>query len=441
MPDYRRQELWLFAGLAALAFTTGILTERLLLCLLLGLLVYLAWHLYHLAHLPVRLDSRLPSDSPPPFGLWGGVYRDINSLQTDSRNREQRLTSLQDRLQDAVAALPEAIVILGRNGTVDWTNPAAEQLLGIDYLTDSGQLFQHLVRDPVLEEYLADGVFDQPLVFSPPANRSKIVSLFVTSLGRHPQQMIVASDITHQYHLDSAQRDFVANISHELRTPLTVITGLLEQMQTDSGALSTYQRPVELMQKQAQRMAELISDLLTLSHLELNKQPPVVDEINVPELLAGIAEEARALGKPTGHVIQLEIDSAAGLRGDRKELRTAISNLVTNAIQHTPNRTTVRIHWGIDEKRACLDVSDNGGGIPARHLPRLTERLYRVDSSRSRNTGGTGLGLAIVKYVLDRHGAGLEISSTTGRGSTFSCHFPVAGIIRPEMVRDSTVAD
>ena len=428
MPVQRKQELWLLLTIAVVAVTAGMLSGRLLLCLLLGMLIYLAWHLFNLVRLPGLLAGKSSSGPLRSFGLWKGVYRDIEALHASTRQREQGLTHSLGCFRDAVSALPLAVVILDQEGKIDWVNPAAERLLGVDYPGSSGQVFLQLVRDPVLEEYLGNKVFEQPLVFSPPANRSKIISMFVTALGGQ-QQMIVASDITSQYHLDAAQRDFVANISHDLRTPLTVISGLLEQIQTDSSELPVDERYIELMQSQALRMGELISDLLTLSRLELNRQPPAEDEVNVTELLELVANEARTLGNASSHIIQLDLESAAGLRGDRKELRTAVSNLVTNAICHTPERTEVHILWRVDETGAYLSVSDNGEGIAARHLTRLTERLYRVDSSRSRNTGGTGLGLAIVKHVLERHGAELEISSKAGHGTTFTCRFPATSII------------
>jgi len=429
MPNHWKEESWLLSGILVVAVTAGVLSGRLLLCLLVGLLAYLAWHIHNLRRFTGLIAGKLPGDTLRPFGLWKNVYREIDSLRAENLKRENRLSHLQPRFRDAVSALPEAVVILGKKGEIDWVNPAAERLLGIDYPASSGQVFQDLVRDPVLEEYLTGAAFDQPLVFSPPANRAKIVSVYVTALGKQQKQMIVASDITRQYHLDSAQRDFVANISHELRTPLTVISGLLEQILADNSGIPVDRRSIELMQSQAIRMGELITDLLALSHLELNEQPPEIDEVNVPELLAAIVDEARTLGKSTGHVIHLNIESSARLSGDKKELRAAISNLVTNAIRHTPKRTEVHIRWRVDKEGAHLSVSDTGEGIAARHLPRLTERLYRVDSGRSRNTGGTGLGLAIVKHILERHGAELEISSTVGRGSSFTCHFPLASAI------------
>lgn len=424
MPDGWKEELQLLLGITLPAAGAGVLWEGPLPGIAAGLFAYLAWHLYHLACLLGRLAGRQPRPACLPFGLWRVVFRDIDALRAKSRKRKSRLARLRNRFHDAVSALSEAVVILDRNARIGWINPAARQLLGIGDSGCTGQRFIDTVRDPILHEYLAGGDFARPLVFSPATSRARILSLYVVPIARQRQQMIVASDISRQYHLDAALRDFVANISHELRTPLTVLSGLLEQMQTAGGGSPADRRPLELMRNQTTRMSELISDLLTLCSLELNEQPPASDDIDVRELLTSLIEEARTLGRASAHQVELDIESAAGLRGERKELHTAISNLLTNAIRHTPQRTVVRVRWWSDATGAHLAVSDSGEGIAARHLPRLTERLYRVDASRSRATGGTGLGLAIVKHILERHGAELEITSTPGHGSTFTCHFP-----------------
>jgi len=442
MPVFLQEELWLFLGITAAAVVAGLLTGRLLLCLLAGLFAYLAWHLLQLLRLPRLIAGGLPPGTSRPYGVWKEIYHELDLLNSDIRAREHRLEGqIQNQFQDAISALPDAVIILGPQGHIEWMNPAAVQLLGIDYPGSHGQRLLDRVRDPILEEYLGNRVFDQPLIFSPPANRSRIVTLRVTSLGRRQQQLVIARDITRQYHLDAAQLDFVANISHELRTPLTVIYGLLEQLQTGHGETPTDSRSIELMQSQAMRMNELIADLLTLSRLESSQQPAATDAIDVQALLTAIADEARTLGKASGHDIVVHIESSASLLGSGKDIYTALSSLVSNAIKHTPNRTRVDIHWQTDADGARLSVSDNGEGIAARHLPRLTERLYRVDSSRSRDTGGTGLGLAIVKNILDRHGATLNISSTIGRGSSFSCHFTPDRVIHPETVRDPADTD
>lgn len=432
---YLKQELLIFLGVVIVSGATGALTGWPLPCLLLGLLGYLGWHLYHLVRLPGLLGSDTTSGLASPAGLWGAVHAKIRYIHESSRNHEHALSQSVNRFRDAVAALPDAVVILNRHGVIEWSNPAAESLLAITP-DSSGQVFSQQVTDPVLDEYLAAGNYTQPLVFTAPVNRAIILSLLVTPLDKHRQQLIVASDISRRYHLDKVKRDFVANVSHELRTPLTVISGLLEQMETGDMDSGTLERATELMQQQAHRMRELVSDLLTLSRLESEVASSRSDPVQVPELLTAIVEEARALSGTAGHVLQLHMKSPHGLRGNPKELRTAFSNLITNAIQHTPNRAEIRIDWIVDPDGAHLSVSDTGEGIPARHIPRLTERLYRVDASRSRDTGGTGLGLAIVKHVLDQHDAELEITSEIGRGSTFTCHFPAERVITPDTDKD-----
>lgn len=432
MPANWITEFWLFLGVVLVAAVAGGLTGWLLPCLLLGLLGYLGWHLYHLAHLPGLLREATRHGPFPATGLWKDVHREIQHLQATSHKRERRLSRFLNRFRNAVTALPDAVVLLGREGNIEWSNPAAESLLGIDCQASQGRDFADLVHDPVIEEYLAGRDFEQPLVFTAPVNKTKVLTLYVTfpRTDQH-QQMIVARDITRQYHLDTSQRDFVANVSHELRTPLTVISGLLEQTAAGGADPSIQKRATELMRKQAARMNNLISDLLTLSRLETRDESPRVGRVQVPDLLAAIMEEARTLSGASGHVLHLDILSPEGLYGDTNELHTAFSNLVTNAIRHTPNRAEVRIRWSVDDAGGHFSVSDTGEGISARHLPRLTERLYRVDASRSRDTGGTGLGLAIVKYVLERHGAELEITSKAGHGSTFSCHFPIERVMTP----------
>jgi two-component system phosphate regulon sensor histidine kinase PhoR len=330
--------------------------------------------------------------------------------------------------------------MVDRHETIEWFNPAAGSLLGINTGDKPEQIFSARVNDPVLDEYLATGKFTEPLVFSAPGNRTIILSMYVVPLDNE-QKMIVASDISRQYHLDVMKRDFAANISHELRTPLTVISGLLEQIEAGDMGEVDQDRAIVLMQQQATRMRELVSDLLALAQLESRPQSSADEYVPVPELLTDIAAEVRSLSGTAGHAVQLEIQSPDGLLGNRQELRTAFSNLVVNAVQHTPQRTEVRIRWIVDSAGAHLSITDTGEGIAVRHIPRLTERLYRVDASRSRASGGTGLGLAIVKHVLDHHNAELEINSEPGRGSTFTCHFPGKRVSSPEAERGISASD
>ena len=429
MPNHWQEELRLFLGIAFIAGLAGTLTGQLLPCLLLGLLLYLGWHLTQLARLShlLRQDGR---DEPRPRGLWKGIVREVQDLHISCDTHGRKLSYQLDRFRDAVITLPDAVVILDPSGQVDWSNPAAGNLLGIVWPDAQGRLLITLAPDPVLGDYLASADFSMPLVITSPASRAKILSIFIAPLQHEASRlMIVARDITRQYYLDAAQRDFVANVSHELRTPLTVISGLAEQLSMDEPDPVTLPRSTGLILQQARRMSELVSDLLTLSRLEIRQQPALDEHVPIAELLTAIIEEARTLSGAAQHVLQLDIRSPAGLRGNAKELRTAFSNLVTNAIRHTPNQAEVRVRWQVDPAGAHLSVTDSGEGIAARHIPRLTERLYRVDASHSRDTGGTGLGLAIVKQGLEHHEAELEIVSAVGGGSTFTCHFPPARVV------------
>jgi two-component system phosphate regulon sensor histidine kinase PhoR len=429
MPNDWQEELLLFLGIALIAGLAGTLTGQLLPCLLLGLLLYLGWHLTQLARLS-HLLGQDGQDGPRPRGLWKDIVRKVQGLHISNDTHNRKLSYQLDRFRDVVTTLPDAVVILDPSGRVDWSNPAAGNLLDIVWPDSQGRLLTTLAPDPVLGDYLANADFAMPLVITSPANRAKILSVFIAPLQHEANRlMIVARDITRQYYLDTAQRDFVANVSHELRTPLTVISGLAEQLNTDAPDPATLPRSTGLILQQARRMRELVSDLLTLSRLEKQQESAPDEHVPIAELLMTIIEEARTLSGAAQHVLRLDIHSQDGLRGNAKELRTAFSNLVTNAIRHTPNQAEVRVRWQVDSAGAHLSVTDTGEGIAARHIPRLTERLYRVDASHSRDTGGTGLGLAIVKHVLEHHEAELDIISTVGGGSTFICHFPPARVI------------
>lgn len=430
MPKYWQDELRLFLAIVLTGSLAGTLTGQLLPCLLLGLLIYLAWYLHQLARLPhlLRQDGQA---GPRATGLWQGIVHEVRDLQRRKDARSDDLSRQLDRFRDTANTLPHAVVILDPSGRIDWSNPAAGSLLDINWPDSQGQLLTALAPDPVLREYLANGDFSRPLVIGSQTDRTKILSVFVTPLKHEASRlMVVAQDITRQYYLDATRRDFVANVSHELRTPLTVISGLAEQLNMDMPDPATLSQSTGLILQQARRMSELVSDLLTLSRLEMRQEAAPDEYVPVAELLTTIIEEARTVSGAAQHVFQLDIRSPEGLRGSEKELCTAFSNLVINAVKHTPDQAEIRVKWLVDHAGAHLSVTDTGEGIAARHIPRLTERLYRVDASHSRDTGGTGLGLAIVKHVLEHHEAELEIISTVGGGSTFTCHFPTERVIR-----------
>ena len=429
--DHWREELRLILAIALVASLAGWLTEQLLLCLLLGLLVYIGWHLYQLACLP-HLLKQDHCRTPHPTGLWKNIVTDIQELHARNLSERRDLSDQLDRFRDTVNALPDGVVILDTSKQVEWSNPAAGDLLGVTWPDSKNRLLTTLAPDPVLDEYLAGNQFTLPQVITSPANPAIILSIFITPLTEENRRlMLVASDITRQYYLDKARRDFLANISHELRTPLTVIYGLAELLNMDEPEQGRQKHPTGLILKQAARINDLVSDLLTLSRLETQQEPAPEEHVPVSELLSTIIEEAHTLSGPARHELKLDIRSPEGLLGNRKELHTAFSNLVTNAVRHTPNQAEISVLWRVDSAGAHLSVVDTGEGIAARHIPRLTERLYRVDASHSRDTGGTGLGLAIVKHILEHHEAELEITSTVGGGSNFTCHFPPERISCP----------
>jgi two-component system phosphate regulon sensor histidine kinase PhoR len=425
-----KEELALLFGSSIVAVLAGKLTGWTLPCLLAGLLGYLCWHLYQLLRLPPLLANRRAA-GPHAYGLWRDAITAIHSRLAEDSVRRGELESLAAGFRSTINALPDAVITLDLAGHITWANLAAARLLDIAWPAAAGSTVTALIPDPLVREYMARADFTQPLVCNAPADPARILSLMVVRPDDESgQHLLVARDITRQYHLDTTKRDFVANISHELRTPLTVISGLAAQLGLDSSNHPGLQRPAQLMLQQVRRMNEMITDLLILSRLETQVESRLKEDVDVADMLATIVEEARALSGSDRHVVLLEIKSPAGLLGDGRELRTTFTNLVTNAVRHTPPRSEVRVRWCTHRDGASFSVTDSGAGIAARHLPRLTERFYRVDPSRSRDTGGSGLGLAIVKHILDRHDANLEISSKVGGGSTFTCHFPPQRVVR-----------
>jgi two-component system phosphate regulon sensor histidine kinase PhoR len=296
--------------------------------------------------------------------------------------------------------------------------------MDIHWPRDEGRPIGDILCHPELRAYLASGDYHRPLELAPEHNRVIMLSLRITPFGdRKRQRLLVGRDITKIYHLNMIRRDFVANASHELRTPLTVIAGFLENLADAPSTPEPHRRPLSLMQRQTERMRCIIEDLLTLSRLEMDEEPGDTEPVDVADELETILHEASALSDGQ-HRFETDIDDALLLDGHQLELRSAFSNLVHNAVRHTAPGTRIRVSWGRGSEGPEFRVEDDGEGIPAEHLPRLTERFYRVDRARSRASGGTGLGLAIVKHVLNRHQARLAIESELGAGSRFTCRFP-----------------
>ena len=397
--------------------------------LALGLGFYLGWTLKQLLRLHEWLRHHKPDEAPPDgYGLWGEVFDSIYHLQRRDQRVRGRLQAVIDRVQESTAALKDAVIMLDSDGNLEWWNLAAETLLGLKTPQDSGQPVTNLVRHPRFKEYFEQGNYGEPLDIPSPVNDHLRIQLYITRYGNNEHLMLVR-DVTRIHQLEQMRKDFIANVSHELRTPLTVICGYLETLLDNVDDVNPrWKRPLSQMQQQGERMQTLLNDLLLLAKLEATDYPSDNQPVAVAPLLRSIRSDAQALSGQRNQTITLEVESDCALKGSEAELRSAFSNLVFNAVKYTPDGGSVRIRWWADSAGAHLSVQDSGVGIDNKHLARLTERFYRVDSSRNANTGGTGLGLAIVKHVLLRHRARLEISSVLGHGSTFTCHFAPAQV-------------
>ncbi|MFV3306945.1 phosphate regulon sensor histidine kinase PhoR [Pseudomonas sp. NY15181] len=390
-----------------------------------ALAAYLGWSLWQLLRLYKWLKTHQSDEAPPDgYGLWGEVFDSIYHLQRRNQKARGRLQAVIDRMQESTAALRDGMILLDRDGNLEWWNQSAERLLGLKSPQDGGQPVTNLVRHPRFKEYFAHEDYREPLELTSPINDNLRLQFHITLYGAGEHLMLVR-DVTRVHQLEQMRKDFVANVSHELRTPLTVIAGYLETLLDNVEDVNPrWTRALQQMQQQAGRMQNLLNDLLLLAKLEATDYPADNKPVAVDLLLLSIRNDAQALSGSRSHRISLEADSKVKLKGSEAELRSAFSNLVFNAVKYTPDEGEIRIRWWADEQGAHLAVQDSGIGIDPKHLPRLTERFYRVDSSRNASTGGTGLGLAIVKHVLLRHRASLDISSVPGKGSSFTCNFP-----------------
>ena len=397
--------------------------------LLAGVGIYMAWHLHNLYRLFRWLQDGHRFHPPEASGIWGEVFHLLYRLQLRNRKRKRRLTGLIKRFQEATAAMPDATVILDRDGTIEWFNGAAQNLLGLQPGRDVGQRIVNLIRYPEFTPFLAKRGPVEPLRMPAPVDGGLTLSVRVVPYGKE-QRLLIGRDISQQLRLEQMRRDFVANVSHELRTPLTVVSGFVETLLDEREDYPQHVlRSLVLMQQQTSRMQHIVEDLLLLSRLETDRNRPPHEVVAVPAVLAMIEEGVEPLVEQKGQTLILESDASLWIYGAEKELYSAFTNLVTNAVRYTPDGGEMRVRWHRDEAGAHFEVRDTGVGIAPQHIPRLTERFYRVDVGRSRDVGGTGLGLAIVKHVISRHGGNLRISSTINKGSTFSCDFPDSLIV------------
>ncbi len=420
----------MLALLLALAALGGALAGHAWEALAVAALLVIGWHYWRLQRVLERLTARRRQPLPTRAlgrgrGAWSELERLLHRSQVETRGRKTRLLEMLRAYRAVAAALPDAVVVVERNSQrVMWFNEAGTSMLGLQYPAALGAPLAECLKPLSLSHWLAAGRHAEPLeVTSPGGGATLSLKLIPYS---ESLWLLVARDVTRLLRLERMRRDFVANVSHELRTPLTVLHGYLDMMDDEEDP--ERQPMIREMQQQSQRMAQLVEDLLTLSRLESAEQLPGEDRIAMAAMLDTLRREAAALGQGR-HRIRIEDQAGVDLWGGARELHSAFSNLVSNAVRHTGNEGELVIRWRHGEGgEVVLEVVDSGYGIAPAHLPRLTERFYRVSASRSRESGGTGLGLAIVKHALHLHQARLEIRSEVGVGSTFSCHFGAARV-------------
>jgi len=379
-----------------------------------------AWQLHKLGEW--LGDARLETIPEGP-GIWDDVFSQLYQMVKKHNQTKQKLATQLLQMEQATAALPEGVAILNDANRIEWFNPIAQQHFDLDIEHDIMQDITYLVRQPEFIRYLHKSDFSKPLMMRPARHDEMVVSIKLIPYGGN-KRLLISRDITQFERIESMRRDFVANVSHELRTPLTVVNGFVENLQDmpDLGH-DDARRALGLMSEQTKRMENLVADLLTLSRLESNQNPVHNEMVDINELLDEVCQEGNLLSNKK-HDLRSEVEGNAMMPGNREELRSAFDNLLGNAIRYTPEGGLICLRWYARGGQQVFSVKDSGIGIPAQHISRLTERFYRVDSSRSRETGGTGLGLAIVKHIAMRHQATLEIFSEEGKGSTFSLVFP-----------------
>lgn len=424
MTDYWRIEiqrvLWISGTGFALAFITG----HWLPSLLIVALCYIAWMLFKLRQLQRWLiNGQSPETMPDSDGAWEQIAYLIHKAQQKSAERKKKQLDLLMRFNNILSALPDGAVLLDETNHIQWANKSASALLGIHEKTDLGERIDNLVRNPDLHKALEESS-DKEIRFIGPQddNLTLSASILPVQVGL---RLLSVRDISQSINLQKTRKAFIANASHELRTPLTVLMGYLELFESEPHLPASMLSALQQAREQAERMNQIIHDMLTLSRLENQEYAPTVGKtVHVPELIDSIATSiSDTLGSET-HTIDTHVDKTLLVSGIEQDIVSVINNLLANAVRHTPAGTHIRVEWRRRKSgHACLIVEDNGPGIPKEHIPHLAERFYRVDTGRSRANGGTGLGLSIVKHVMQRHNGYLHITSQPGQ-TIFQACFP-----------------
>ncbi|MEO8304713.1 MAG: phosphate regulon sensor histidine kinase PhoR [Betaproteobacteria bacterium] len=420
------------AAVAALAFgaTWAIAVLAIGLCTLVGM------YLWQLDRLARWADAGIDAIVPEGRGAWGLAFSALYRRVRTRDLRQRDLATTIERFRSAVEALPDGMAVLDNANRIQWANVRAQAHLGLDLATDIGQPLQNFARQPEVVRYLEGGDFTDAVVVPSLRELGTTLAIQVVPFGVE-ERLLISRNITQLEAVARMRRDFIANVSHELKTPLTVVSGFLETLQDIELEPRQRTRYLQLMAEQAKSMQRLVDDLLALSALESDRNALAESEIDVVVLLLELSADAKALSGGR-HAVNLDVADPAVVIGSRDELSSAFGNLVSNAVRYTPDGGTITVGWCVDdESRGVFSVADSGIGIAPEHVPRLTERFYRVDRSRSRATGGTGLGLAIVKHVLLRHQGELDVMSEIGQGSTFSVILPARRVRRAAVTENA----
>ena len=438
MPDIRLKAVLFVCALSAICLFLWLISgaTAALLVFSIGLLLYLASHILWLHKLHLWFKNPVLKEIPEGSGAWEDVFVALLQYERNNLSNQAQLSSALERFNLTANAIPDGLVILSPSNEIEWCTLNAEKQLGLDLESDKNLPIVNLLRDSHFIAYLYGEAYDEPFKLKSWRNPDVILEIQLIPFANQ-QKLLICRDMTQLEKVDAMRRDFIANVSHELRTPLTVVGGFLETLSDMEGAvpdaLKTY---FGMMQEQTGRMRRIIEDLLTLSTIESSIDAPDDIEIDMGYLLKALQNDALGLSQSlykTKHKIHLDVDPTLNLSGAQEELHSAFSNLVSNAIRYTPKGGEIFISWHLINEHPVFSVRDTGIGIEQQHIDRLTERFYRVDRGRSRETGGTGLGLSIVKHILIRHQAKLEISSEIGVGSTFSVVFPKARIMHKQV--------
>lgn len=381
--------------------------------------ILLTYQIWHASKLSKILLTPKHGDIPRAMGIWGEIYYRLHKLTRAWRDQVIDVEQQHQRFIQAIQASPSGVVMLNEEDQMEWCNAIAGSHFGLNARRDALQRITHILRKPAFVQYIVRQNYRDPIRLTNMGQFEEYtLDVQIFPYG-DKQKLILSQDVSQIEKTDAMRRDFVANVSHELKTPLTVLSGFLETVQELNPSPEDRDRYLELMNIQTRRMKTLVDDLLTLAKLEGNPEPPISQAFNMSMLFARLKVDAEGLSQGH-HQITFENKTDQNILGDESEMYSAFSNLVFNAVRYTPEGGKIDVVWEETDNGAEFSVTDTGPGIAEEHIPRLTERFYRIDRSRSRETGGTGLGMAIVKHVISRHQGDLKIQSTLGQGSRFS---------------------